>query len=512
MSDQGSPSPKAAWAWLVEAALWAALLALLGLAWAYHSFQIEFPHQLHGTEGGMLQSVRALLMGKSPWTLANAYDYANNYGIGMPWLAAKLSLWAPGVNLLVLMRRIAAAAAFAGLGLIFLHLRDGAVGALEAMAACAVIYAGLLYFDTLAAHPDGLAFFFYIAASVCALRLGRANAFVAGVLAVLGFFTKPYALLAVPVGLVLLAATDRRRDAPWLLAGALLSGAILGGTIHAWAPEYFFMTVSLTRHSMHYDPFHLWHQLWQMAADHWPLLAACAGGAGWARKGGRWPRLNALERAWALAALAVFVILALGPGGNRGAFLRYYEQLFVPVALIAALAWMTRAGIPRQIRVAVLLLDALVMLRFDRRSYPLISDPHLADWNRIEAWVAEHPYGLYPPMFVSIEAEAGAWVYENDHNSCITLYAPPSPMLEVALARKAAAEADLKAGRFQSVVLSFEDPSLEAGPRRLYHLAEPLCAYAPTGFKCYAVYERIGMKKARAADPGLDALWRAQWR
>jgi hypothetical protein len=478
---------------LVEAVLWSLLGTLFLAAFTYHSIHCTFPYQLAASEAGMLQTTRAYSLGKDPWSLANAFNYSNDYGAVYPWVVAKLMPLAPKMNLLVLMRLVSAAAAFLALGLIFLVLRQAGLSALEGAAACSSAYAALLYHDTLTARPDALAVAFYIAALVWPSRPGRWNAALGGVLAVGGFFVKPYAVLAAPMAAVYLWAVGRSRDIVWLGLGAVLSGLVLVLLVMRLSPYYFDLTYFIHLNATRYSVKHLLGQWGQLALVHVPLLAGVVGAKFLAprQQGAESADQDRQARAWAWVVTAIFVALALGPGGHVGAYLRYYQQLFLPLAILAAALWMARQGLPRWLCVLVLLSDGAGMLAFNVRSNPLISYQQQEEWKRIEAWVGDHPYGLYPPMLVSVAVEKRAFVFENDHNRYLMTLLPEGPIRQDAIARCRTVVDELKAGHFDSIVDYSEMPYLSSGPHPKYRQVEPFNINTPLSRARAYVYERI---------------------
>lgn len=478
---------------LIEGLLWTGLGVLLLTAFFYHSAHTTFPYQLMGSEAVQLQTTRALLMGLDPWDVPNAFDYSNDYGVVYPAVAALLRPLAPGYPLLVHLRLLSAAAAFLALGLLFLQLRREGASVLEAAAASAAVYAGLLYYDTLCARPDGLAVALYLAAIFWAAQPGGRNAAIGGVVAAIGFFAKPYVVLAVPVAWVLLVAQRRMSDSLSLLLGAAIGGLCLGLAVHAWSPHYFEGTYFIHLHAASYSVAHLLRQCRELARDHWPLLAALIAAGALVR----WHRPEPLAvpglRPWAWAVAAVFAILALGPGGHAGAFMRYFQQLFLPLAILVCVLALTRAGVPRRLRIALLIADGIVMMGVNGRAYPLIPPVHAQEWRAIEEWIGRHPYSLVPPVLLSVAVGQGAFVFDNDNNGYASTLTPPGPIRDDAVAREKKVAEDLAAGRFDSVISARARPEL----LKHYRQAPDLCAYTPIGWQCFVVYERIAKAKPR---------------
>ena len=476
----------------IEASLWTSVLLLGLVAITYHAIHCFFPYLLVPSEAGMLQTTRALSLGIDPWLPANAFDYSNDYGVIYPWIVAQLKPLVPAMKLIVFMRYVSAAAAFIGLGFIFGALRASARTALEALAACVAIYAGLLYYDTLTARPDALAFALYMGGLLWAARRGRWNLAGAGAMGALGFFVKPYALLAFPMAIVFLWAQGRLKEIIWLCLGFTLTAFLLGGTILHFSPYYLDGTYFIHLHATRYSFGHMLGQWLQMAKNHWPILMGIIGSGLFAFKKNRRFLPDGVARAWAVLTLAIFVVLALGPGGHVGAFLRYYQQLFLPVAILTATIWFAQLGLSRGLIVVVLVVDGSMMMAYNIQAYPLTSYAQEREWKRAETWVETHPYGIYPAEFISILIAKNAYVFKTDHNGYLVTLAPDGPVKDNARARVETAAAEVRAGHFQSVIDERDLLQLVSGLDPKYRMVGNLCLQTPLSeMKCFYVYESL---------------------
>jgi hypothetical protein len=185
-----------------------------------------------------------------------------------------------------------------------------------------------------------------------------------------------------------------------------------------------------------------------------------------------------------LLAAAAFAVLAAGAGAHVGAFLRYYDQLFIPLGMLAALLWLKQLGLSGRWIVLALLLDAASGLAYDIRRYPLPSPPQVREWKGVEAWIAGHPRGLYPPLFTSILARHGGAITDNDHTRQLML-GPDGPLKQLAAARMGEIFGTLRRGGYQ---VAFSDSDWNPGPG--YHEVNRLCLKTPLtdGPECYRAY------------------------
>jgi hypothetical protein len=475
--------------WALDALVWAALLAVALLALGYHAQLCTFPYQLFPSEGGVLQSVRGLQAGLDPWSPAQAPEYFNTYGIGYPWLVQQLARLSGPVDLLLLMRLCTAGCLFFAAGMLYLALREGGAGLRVSLGACLAFYATVLYSDTQVARPDGLTVALYVLGVVWTLRPGRANALVPGALGAAAFFVKPQGLLTVPVAAALLWAQGRRRDAVASVAFALLVWAALAAAVLWLHPQYFEGTVLLQASTATFSLRHMLQQWQQLGLVHWPALAGAAVALAFAAYRRRPLSPQGPARLWGLAAGLAFAALACGPGGHTGAFLTYYNQLVLPFFFVFLALWLGQLGLDARLLALVLALDAGTATWYAMHSYPAPNAAQVQVWRRVDAWVSQHPFGFYPPIFTSVVVKDHAFLTDTDHSHCL-VYARgldgPSPLEAVYKERMTWIAEQMAQGRFQSVVCGGYWPCPEHMADLGYREVEPF--YLNNGSFRFSVY------------------------
>jgi hypothetical protein len=474
-----------AWRW-VDALLWLAVAALGLAAFSYHVLLCTFPYQLGPSEGGLLQSARALQQGWDPWSPRLAPEYCNLYGIGYPYVAAQLSRLAPAMDLLLLLRLITAASLFLALGMIYLGLRSARAPALAAAAACSAFYGAILFHDTQAARPDGLLLALYLLSVVWTLQMGWGNVLFAGAVAGSAYFVKPYGLLALPLVWALLWMQGRRRDAWLSLAAALGSGLVLTALVLWRSPLYFEGTFMVHLHAGNPSLAWMWQQWQDLFWIHWPVELALVLTWAWAlwRRRSLWP--TGPWRLWAGAAALAFAALLCGPGGHTGAWLSYYNQLLLPFLFMAATLWLLAQGVEARWVALALVLSGASALRFDVENCPVNSLAQTQAWARADDWVRDHPFSVYPPFFTSLAAKHHAFITDNEHSHDLVrcTWGSHTELKDAYTDRMAAISRALAQGRFQSVVCGGRWPCPDEAllKKAGYKEAEPFYLDTPFTF------------------------------
>jgi hypothetical protein len=481
------------WSRIRDAALALAMALLATRALLFHSDIYRFPQQLEPTEGGLMMSTRAILAGWDPWAVTLAPVYSNNYGIGYPWVAALASHLAPSLGLLQVLRAVSAASIFFVLGLMYLTLKDGECGLLEAAAACLAAYIPLLYGDIPSGRPDTLAVALYLASLVLVLRPGIKTVAVAASLAALAYFVKPYAVLALGLGAWHLARTRRWRDLRVFLTVGVGVLVLTGLWVTLNHPYYFLGTVFVLSSNAGYNILWLWLQLWDLLHCHFPVLLVAAGAAMAAfKRQGPWrPQGPALD--WGWLALGCLVVLVVGPGGHTGAYMRYFDELFVPLALLFLVLWAGQLRVGAWLLALALLGNALISWDYSRATSFPVSAADYAGWIKADQWVASHPQGIFPPLFTSLAVSHHAYVFDTDHSHYLSgarAFGLPSPMADFANQRRNWYLKQMAEGKLQTVVCGayWHCPPGLTGMG--YREVDPLCLRTPmtASLVCFSVF------------------------
>jgi hypothetical protein len=406
---------------LASALLWLALGVLAFVALSYHAEACASPYQWVPSEGGLYQSVRALAQGWNPWAPDKAAEYYNAYGIGYPWVVLQLDRLAPSMDLLLLMRLTSAGGLLLASGMAALASRSAGLKIREALGLALVVYCCLLFGDQKYARPDGLLALLYVGAVVWTLRPGLLNALLAGLIAGSAYYFKPQGLLAVPLVLLALALQRRRREAAAAGAAAALAWLGLGALMLVRYPHYFEGTVMLQAAASNPSVLWMFYQWVNLAATHWPLALALPAALGLAAYRRQTLAPQGPAALWAWIALAVFAVLAAGPGEHNGAYMTYYDLLFCPFALIAAALWLSQLGVNRHVLALLLVLDANSALRMAVTETPPRTEAEIQNWQRADAWVQAHPYGIYPGILTTLVVKDHAFVTDTGHSHYLAL-------------------------------------------------------------------------------------------
>ncbi len=99
-------------------------------------------------------------------------------------------------------------------------------------------------------------------------------------------------------------------------------------------------------------------------------------------------------------------------------------------------------------------LSAVLGLGFDIRNCPPNTAEETRAWAKADAWVAEHPFSMLPPILNSIAIKHHAFIAETEHSHGLPLcYADGHTQLKESYERRMAwVHRSLVEGRFQSVV------------------------------------------------------------
>lgn len=441
-----------------SALLWALALALFGLTFLKDAALCNFRYQVEPTEAGMLQCAKVLAQGGDPWAPAIAPESYNAYGLGFPWVGAQWHRLQPALPWLLVLRLVSALGALLCVAAAGLALREGGASGLEAAALGAWLYPVVLFPDSFAARPDAFGTALYLGALAVALLPGRRNAVLAGALGAAAFFFKAYLVLALPSGFLLLWVQGRRREA-WTLAQAGLAAGLGLMALIVWRHPHYLEGTLLVNAGARELAGRSWAWAWRQVHDlgkvHFFLALGALATWAWARWRGRAWMPAGPARSWAWASLAAAAALATGLGGHEGTYLRYYDELLLPPLGLALFFWFKQQGLaPRTISalfVATALVATLDLLAWPRP----INAKRLAEWDRADAWVAAHPFGLYPPVMASCASDHGAWITDTGHTYVLKnsrWLGQPTTLAKAALRRDRWLTKALVEGRVQSIV------------------------------------------------------------
>jgi hypothetical protein len=264
------------------------LLFLLAL---HNHFQlVTHPHPLEYTEPGMLTITGTFAAGDNPYALPAQPMLISTYTPLYNLLIAPLSHVFG--NTLVLHRAVAAFFILASAALGFAIAFKVSRSYRESFAVASIFYAGLLFYHTPIASPNGLGVFLFLASLYIPWRynFSSRSLCVALVLGILGFYTKQYFLAGVGyLALYLFLAESKLRGIIFAVCAALLFAASVA--LVQFTSPYFLADVLFSQKNyLYFLPFYartylLLLQLLAYCQLYLPVLAILCIQLFWLRRG-----------------------------------------------------------------------------------------------------------------------------------------------------------------------------------------------------------------------------------
>lgn len=467
------------WAAGKRAASLLAGLAVLALLWAsvragqYAWNLAAFPYQVEAREAAQVRTTLALAEGANPWGPGRAPSDYNSYGLLYPWTALQV-LPASLQRDIRAYRVLSLAALLAGALLLIAALRRSAAPWLVAWGAGLAWLGANLHFVTPTARCDAFAALLFLAPFLAVLDRDTRGAWaLAGLLSVLAFFSKPYAVLAGP--LLALGLWVRGRTRAALLFGA--GWALLLAAAVAWVelryPGYLEATTLEHARSTHLDWGYLLTKDWTYVRGlAWPILLLLAG-ALWGRRHGR----ALLAELTPLA--GVLILLQGFMGRHTGAYLQYHFHLLHPLLILAGFTAWRRTGLGWRWPTAAFTVAAVAGVSFGTQRLAHLRQADLQSWRRAELLIRASAHPFAGPELCSVLTAEGKPVYDNGQTEFLMDAAGPlGPALRASvLDSQAEFRRRLLAGGIDLLIIP-DSPALPAALRSRYQdlglLALPL--------------------------------------
>ncbi len=376
---------------------------------------ITFPFQMEYREGAIVLTGEAFLRGINPWAIENNPVYINVYGFFYNWLLMPF-IWIFG-NQVWIYRAGSFLAILGQIGLLTAVLRQRQVRWSFCTIAAAFLWLGQIYYTTPLARPDALGQFLFLASLLIPMldKYSTKSIVVSGLMAVLGFYTKPYFVLGLPILAVYLFLFVNKKKA---VLYALLTGAVLAVTavvINRFYDAYFmnvvFSHVADTNRFFDY----MLQQTWKFLADYWILLVILLGVVYLSLKGilirisqvkldliqFSKPVLLDIDNvdlaAFSLVIGAFLVYFSLGR--HNGTIQAYYYQLLTPFLLMLVIPVLQKMskyqGITLLLVCANLLIHGWQNLKSDFAPYPVDG------WAKLNAEIVQANHILNSPSVVT---------------------------------------------------------------------------------------------------------------
>ncbi|MEI6437680.1 MAG: hypothetical protein WCO69_02890 [Candidatus Omnitrophota bacterium] len=400
-----------------------ALIVIAAQLLAYHYGFIVYPFPNEYREGAMLTTTAGLVRGVNPFDLQNQPQYMNDYGIFYSLVTypfAKVF----GVTMLV-HRSVTAFFIFACGGVMLWVMRRLKAAWLPTAAAVVIFYGCCLFRATTTpmANPSSLGVFLFLSALLVPWSRGFSyrTLLLSAALGILGYYTKPYFLLSVPMlAAYLFVFVSKRKAAAYLLAFAGMAYGSILFVHHQWncyfANCFFLHTnpgwmswgqsvrqfkeyVSINNMVLLTSFVALGYQAFRSREASWKAIRGCC----------------FLKGPWSMSfilycTLCCLVVLVFWLGKHEEAYLWYYFHLLSPFLLICMAVTLSR-----QWSWAVFLAPLLVWNCWTVSRNPLAVklDRNDPDWSHAAQLIASHKDILNTPLIAPLLVERGLPVYDN---------------------------------------------------------------------------------------------------
>ncbi len=233
---------------------------------------VFFPYQMEFREGAIVLTNAAFLKGINPWALENNLEYINVYGIVYNALILPFN-WLLG-NQIWIYRLVSMLAILGQIFLIGVVQRKNGITWLNIGITAVFIWLGQIYYTTPMARPDTLGqLFFLLTLFLPVLMNYSAKSLVwSGLFAVLGFYTKTYFVLGLPLLAMYLFIFRSKTQAIWYggisLTGIVMSAIVINHFFEAYFLNVVFSHIADTNRIYSY----MVQQSIHFARDYWAVL------------------------------------------------------------------------------------------------------------------------------------------------------------------------------------------------------------------------------------------------
>ncbi len=389
------------WVWIRRISLCIVLAGLIFLL-AINLRIVFFPYQMEFREGAIVLTNTAFLKGINPWALENNLQYINVYGIVYNALILPFT-WLMG-NQLWIYRLVSMLAILGQMLVVGMVMRRKGFAWLYIGMAALFLWLGQIYYTTPMARPDTLGqLFFLLTLFLPAFWNYSTKSLIwSGAFAVLGFYTKTYFVLGLPLLAMYLFLFRSKSQAIWYAAAStaviMVAALVINHFFEAYFLNVVFSHIADTNQIFSY----MIEQSIQFARDYWAylffgLLAVIS-----AMRKLRWSRssLPDLQIAFRqplltksidpnlfyLLVCALLIYFSLGR--HNGTRMAYYYQLLSPFFLLLVFGFLHKT--PRLSGLAAILLTINLLTHGYENLKPDLQPYPIEEWRKIGTLLDEH--------------------------------------------------------------------------------------------------------------------------
>lgn len=401
----------------------------------YH-FQLIFnPYPLEYREGVILLTTDLILKGENPYSFAHQPSAVNMYGIFYNWLILPLAKFLGPTAWLH--RFYSAVFIIGSCGLLAWILKKEKVSWGLWPGALLIFYATLIFpvTTTACAGPHSLGLFLFLLSIVIAkfTDYSYKGLFLSLIVGILGFYSKPYAILAVPVlAAYLFLFVSKKKSILFgftFLILFSLSVFIMSKCFECYFGNVFFINQMLAENSIAHmkGQFGTFFKLHQSVI--WAALAALVFNAILKFKEGMgrlsWkpalefdkPLFNFKFDLYAFFFICMFAALYLKLGRHTGSWMAYYFHLLSPFVLILIFRALNRNEWVRLMALPFIIANVWLLAQNHHKNMAQGKD----DWYKVKILVDTHKNILNSPIITQFLVEENKPVYDNGHSEYFKL-------------------------------------------------------------------------------------------
>jgi hypothetical protein len=406
-------------------------LTLLGI----HLRLVFFPYQMEYREGAIILTTQAFLKGINPWALQNNLTYINVYGFVYNLIVLPFA-WLLG-NQLWIHRLISFAAIMGQLWIIALVMRKKGIGWQWITFAGLFVWLGQIYYTTPLARPDALGQLFFLLTLFIPLiyNFSLRSLLLSAAFGVLGFYTKPYFVLGLPLVATYVFLFISKKKALWYAGGSLLVLAVSAILVNKIFEAYFLNVVFSHIADTNSIYSYMVGQFIKFARDYWALLfiGFIAVIQFLAMSSNYWKNLRIsllpigdpfFSQSLDFNFFTLIITTALiyfSLGRHNGTYQDYYYQLLTPFLVILIFGYLQKK--PELRGLAILLITINLFTHGYENLKPDLQPYDVTAWQRVAPYLVENKVILNSPVVTTMMAQKGLAI----ENSGQTPYYFPYP-------------------------------------------------------------------------------------